>query len=455
MALSTPTHLIIFEMAPKTIHDLPEEILDNIVQHVQWRSLHGLRQVSKAFARVAGPHLYRHLYMSAHAPDIDVFTKVANNIRTANSVREIIWDDTTYLPSTEAKVASKLKRQLYEKLDPDEPKVRAYELWNESMRKHKQIREEATDHQLLKNLLPHFPHLQRITLTDIDAEHVPTVALSEASPTVRLWHKWLLEDLDVPPAVSWHLTDRLVNQLGLMSCMATDYEHELPPVNRRKRVPFRGLVILLRTLSEIPNSVDEFVIKPLRYNKSGSPGSFDSGISHMFFRYWHDDLARMESLFSRLTKLQLVVANASQPKVAKISIEQGHLTRVLSGAKLLEHLHLEAMEMGCIVTMLGKDTTLGSLRHASFGGDVDYFELGRFVSRHRGTLSTLSLHNCSFFLREMPVSVEVGALKYAPLQWRSTKLHGRRDIRPGSIDAFWSTEEMLDVPPSLIGHGQR
>jgi F-box domain len=387
-------------MKRSMIQELPEEVLFDIIRQVEGRFIKTLRLVSRTFARITKHRLHPHLYLSSHGPDISLYQRVVKDEELAEHVHELIWDDTTF-PSLPVGwwFVSKVIQRYGGDYDSYRPTLKSYRLWKDFVQDHQRIRTAAFDQFLLDEHLSRFRRLRRVTLTNIDADSISIASLPESLPTIPEWHRWRENGDRVPFAssVSWNWTHHRGSKGDLMRRMSIGYQ--APTLSFSPQlVPFRGLLILLRALTKIPNSVEEFVIKPLHNDLTGQ--QFEVGISHLFFLHWHEDLARMETLFGRLTKLQLIIASCRSCTAGKVTVAQGHLTRVLSGAKLLCHLELEAKNMGCMVKMLGVESRFSHLRHVSFSGDIDPGRLRRFSTRHQTTLSTLHLHGCMVFQDE-------------------------------------------------------
>lgn len=83
-------------MGVSNVLDLPEEMILQIVRHVEWRSIHSLRLVSEKLALIARHRLHSHLYLSSHGPDIKLFQRVVADQDLVQGVTELVFDDTTF-----------------------------------------------------------------------------------------------------------------------------------------------------------------------------------------------------------------------------------------------------------------------------------------------------------------------------------------------------------------------
>lgn len=329
-------------------------------------------------------------------------------------------------------------------------------MWSEFVLEHQRNRTAALEQELLRKHLPGFRRLERISLTNISANDIPVASVPISSPTVRKWHEWLRQGcrLLVAPSVCWNIR----TPLTYVQLQENLRIHDQDSLLLAPAGSFRGLVILLRALTKVKHSVTEFVIKPLY----SGPRKYevDSGISDNFFRHWHDDLDRMETLVSSLHKLQLVISWGGSMPANTL-----HLTRVLSGAKLLRHLHLEARHHGCLVRALGRDTIYPHLEHVTFGGYSDPARLKRFSVGHP-ILHTLRLDKCVFFDDDKSgeeveeedkdeLFLSETLYRNSRLYLQSYKFYMNPKTHPPlisdspQIDAFWAKHRYRKHPPSL------
>lgn len=164
--------------------------------------------------------------------------------------------------------------------------------------------------------------------------------------------------------------------------------------------PFRGLIILLRALSETKSChIESFEIRPQYASKYGEDNDM-RGISHYFFRQSSADLERFIAIVRCLRRLHLVISCEGSSRAlhhpsAIGTIRRGNLTRALQAAEKLEELHLE-LPLPNVMKAIGTDTQFNRLKTLTLmQGVVEPLELLEFLKRHRSTVRSLSLSHCN------------------------------------------------------------
>ncbi|KAL8673653.1 MAG: hypothetical protein Q9224_007519, partial [Gallowayella concinna] len=228
------------------------------------------------------------------------------------------------------------------------------------------------------------------------------------SPTVRLWSRLpLVNSMPFRPHVTWSLVNadceevREIESPELSELRDPDYyedqwSQEWLDSEESQHVmrPFRGLTILMRALAHSQTRVKSFSIRP-QYSVGASVDSDGQylGISHWYFRDWAPELHDMMTVFGFLRRLDLVL-HAESEEVARKTLQEGHLRRLLNSAESLEELCLELRTMR-VLDGLDPSQRYHKLRKLQIiHGIVDPDNLFRFLQTNQGSLRTLSLWCC-------------------------------------------------------------
>ncbi|KAK4502531.1 hypothetical protein PRZ48_005956 [Zasmidium cellare] len=339
-----------------------------------------------------------------------------------NLRRELIWDDTTYCDSLMEKKKYLETATHYASwgrwcsdLYPRQEGEYGWWLFLEKARLHHHIRRKRIDERLLLSALPKLENLKSVVLSSRH-HYMPTPddVCNRESPTARLWNKErLFKTFAYPPTVNWKairdtgdLSEPTKDDLRQM--MTVDYHHDPWDKNNLMTAksgvhiqrPFRGLLILLRALSNAEKHLDSFEIRPQFELQWGKDNSM-VGISHYFFRQPSTDLDRFVAIARHLRKLHLVVSCESaglaegRHASAITTVKQGHLSRFLQSAENLEELHFE-LPLPNVMKTIGPRTYYPRLKHLSLmQGIVEPLELFEFLKRHRQTIQSLTLSHCN------------------------------------------------------------
>src|SRR6478735_5793746 len=88
-------------MAPVSLLDCPDEVIDHIIERLPGSAVKAIRVSCKRLNRIASPYLFPVLYLPCHQLDVNVFRMVSENPLLIGGVRELVIDDTTVpLPET-------------------------------------------------------------------------------------------------------------------------------------------------------------------------------------------------------------------------------------------------------------------------------------------------------------------------------------------------------------------
>ncbi|KAF5614164.1 uncharacterized protein FSUBG_44 [Fusarium subglutinans] len=223
-------------MAPVSLLDCPDEVIDDIVQRLPGSAVKAARETCKRLNRIASPYLFPILYISCHQLDLDVFRMVSKNPLLIGGVRELVIDDTTVPPSvrdwaTYQKVVTcpqepndrhdHMGLGEGETLDPRymngqpskiEPSKEAWKLFNSTAQGHHENRLAHADFDALKRALPRFKSLETLVVSNrMATEYYSDGAQStdSSSPVAKLWRRFDCETEEFVPLVpkcDWHPT---------------------------------------------------------------------------------------------------------------------------------------------------------------------------------------------------------------------------------------------------------
>ncbi|KAF2163325.1 hypothetical protein M409DRAFT_26362 [Zasmidium cellare ATCC 36951] len=400
---------------------LPNEISDNILQSLSIRDVKSVRLACRSCAAMGAPHLFPRVWLSSHPLDVQIFRMVVRNPLICRGVKELIWDDTTYCDSLmeKKKYLETAKHfgswgswctDLYPRTEGEY----GYWLFFEKAQLHHHIRRKRKDERLLLSALPKLQKLKSVVLSSRHHYMPAPDDLSYGeSPTARLWPKErLFKTFAYPPTVNW----KAVRKAGsnsepknddLRQMMTVDYHHDAWDKNEltdascvHVQRPWRGLLILLRALSNTEKPIESFEIRPQFASKWGEDNSM-VGISHYFFRQRSADLERFIAIARHLRKLNLVVscegAGLAEGRHASAirTVKQGHLTRLLQSAENLEELHFE-LPVPNVMKTIGTQAHYPRLKNLSLmQGIVEPLELVDLLKKHRRTIQSLTLSHCN------------------------------------------------------------
>lgn len=407
--------------ATHSMDRLPNELTDTVLQDLSIQDIKSLRLTCRSYATVGAPHLFPRVWLSSHPLDVQVFRTVIRNPLICRGVRELIWDDTTYCDSL-------MDREKYldtakhfgswgswcTDLYPTQEGEYGYGLFLEKARLHHHIRRKRIDERLLLAALQKLKNLSSVVLSS--RHHympAPDDACIGESPTARLWNKErLFKTFAYPPTVDWKAAHEIEDDSELkiediLRMMTVDYhcdawERHEPTNASRVHVqrPWRGLLILLRALSNTNKPIENFEIQPQYASKWGKDNSM-VGISHYFFRQSTPDLERFVAIARHVRRLNLVLSCEGASSVegrhasAITTVNRGHLTRLLQSAANLEELHLE-LPLPNVMKAIGPQTHYPRLRQLSLmQGIVEPSELVAFLKEHRQTVRSLILSHCN------------------------------------------------------------
>ncbi|KAL9079571.1 MAG: hypothetical protein Q9157_001568 [Trypethelium eluteriae] len=394
--------------------DLPEELLDNIVQHSTRGSLKNLRLTSKLFERLASPLIWDRIWISSHPLDLAIFNRVTSS-RFVKNIRELVWDDTTFQrPLANWKTFLNANEHGHELRRGAKylPTRGAFEKWFEVASAHHSIRKLAHDQETLNKAMPKLENLRRVVLTNRNVEPIPhedKVPEFGTSPTVRQWKQWP-ERVPFPPSVCWYDEFRSPDEF-VGDLFDIDYlDDALPELGfygaLENSRPFRGLLILLRALNEQKIrtgklGVKEFIIRP-SYEPSTQ---LEPGISYLFFSRSGFHMTQMASIFEGLRVLNLVISNGKHRSKGASVVQLGQMTRVLRAAQQLEDLTLEMDYLPILCTdpsgvddsgALHSNYRYEKLRSVSFtNGEFQAEPLLRFLRNHANVLRDVRFYACN------------------------------------------------------------
>ena len=401
-------------MPVTSIHDLPAELLRHTSSYLGVSDIKNLRLVSPNFNVAASPYLFSRIYISSHSLDLYVFRKVTAQPLFRNSIRELVWDDSTFnrhLMSWDAYCVA--MKTTYRSIWCGRPEIKpsrsTFDLWLQIASEHHVIREARLDEKALIKALPHLPSLKRIVLTKSRNENKSRLPLWNMSPTNRYWES--VQALGFPtPVVDWwtwkhwngkrydgkwwaaeHITEQNCHRLfdldfideGLTSAEVqvqmgdrSSPGHAFHPTTR----PFRGLLILIRALAAADIRIPELMI---RLPEESTP---NNGMTHWLFRHWNRDLERFEEVVRHLRVLHLNISKSWAEESDTDDASDGHVRRILHVAKDLEELNLVLWNIH-IFKALDPNFTYPNMKSVFFeSGVCTLNELLTFLQNHRSTL---------------------------------------------------------------------
>ncbi|KAF5722185.1 hypothetical protein FMUND_3107 [Fusarium mundagurra] len=455
-------------MAPVSLLDCPDELIDNIVERLPGSAIKAVRKSCKRLNRIASPYLFPVLYLSCHQLDLNVFELVSENPLLIGGVRELVIDDTTVpLPGTipdwhtyqkvvtfpehpEDRCAH-LKLSPGDTLDPvfmrDEPsKVvptkEGWELFRCIAVGHHENRLAHADVEALKTALPRFKRLERLVVSNRNANDSFSEGAQShvsSSPVVRKWRLFQAEHDEIVPLAprsDWQasglgIRDRSrVNTLdwfaehlnGIMSNLyyftlgseeffsemsfvktekfeKTEYQYEAPSSElfaliREARVIHLALLVLEDP--KLQSQLTEFRVDASHDTLSND---YQPGLLITLFDKqspFGERLASSFALAKNITKFRLVLNGCENQKIAGWIIK-GRVSHTLSSMPQLEELYLEPHGMP-VFSVLPDNMTFPRLRCVHFScGHLHPDTLVDFLERHGSTLKSLIIEHCSLY----------------------------------------------------------
>ncbi|KAF5536070.1 hypothetical protein FMEXI_10507 [Fusarium mexicanum] len=221
-------------MAPVSLLDCPDEVIDDIVQRLPGSAVKAARETCKRLNRITSPYLFPILYISCHQLDLDVFGMVSKNPLLIGGVRELVIDDTTVSPSvrdwpTYQKVVTfpedagdrrdHLQLDEGKTLNPNfmywepskvKPSKEAWKIFSSTAQGHHENRLAHADFDALKRALPRLKNLRSLVLTNRMADDSFSEGAQSSvssSPVVKVWRRFETEVyLPLVPRCDWHST---------------------------------------------------------------------------------------------------------------------------------------------------------------------------------------------------------------------------------------------------------
>ncbi|KAF5548777.1 hypothetical protein FPHYL_9837 [Fusarium phyllophilum] len=406
-------------MAPISLLDCPDELIDNIVERLPGSAIKAVRKSCKRLNRIASPYLFPVLYLSCHQLDLNVFEMVSENPLLIGGVHELVIDDTTVpLPDTipdwhtYQKVVTFLEhpedRRAHlglrpcDTLDPyymrDEPSEvvptrEGWELFRLTAMWHHDNRLAHADVKALKEALPRFKKLERLVVSSRNAndnfsegaQRAPRAAFRQAlwcgsgggfkRNTTRL----LLLPRDAIGRPAEHL-DGIMSNLNYFTSGSeeffsemsfvktekfekTEYQYEAPSSElfaliREARVMHLALLVLEEP--KLQCQLTEFRVDAshdtlVNYCQPGLPITLFDKQSPFVER-----LATGFALAKNITKFRLVLNGCEHQKFAEMIIKEGRVSHTLSSMPQLEELYLELHGMSVFSAL--PDMTFPRLR---------------------------------------------------------------------------------------------
>ncbi|MCJ1228961.1 hypothetical protein MMC12_005625 [Toensbergia leucococca] len=440
---------------------LSYELLDNIVRRLDSHGIKTIRLTSQRLHQVASPLLFQRIFISSHPLDLDVFNRITSNSILQKNIRELIWDDTTLnqVLMTWEIFVSQAEHSWPNHPAEYTPSRGAFDFWVGTTKDHHVIRSQHLDQRSLMETLPKLSSLESVILTNRNVEALPSerdFPEAGSSPTTRQWLA-LPEKVPFPPRVDWLLTnaDSEAFDGGINNFFNIDFYDDGWPAEEvnlndsdyycvyNTLRPFRGLLILLRALSNTGTRIKKFMIRP-SYEKFRD---HMPGISHVLFQKWSPDLDCFVDVVKHLRVLHLVISS-DEIGSGKITARLGHLTRLLRAAAQLEDLSLEMTEMPT-VGVLDPSYTYPYLRKARFlEGNIDPERFLTFLRNHRATLQNLELYYCHLEISTWETTVAL--IKQEQLTYKHCIFHHVSDNTP--LHDWMSASENINELLMHNGH---
>lgn len=332
------------------------------------RDIASLRLTCKAIHQTtASCPLFRRIYISSHAADLDAFQSITQNPRLAQHVEEIVWDDTTF---NRLLLDYKVYKPIWQCSHLYEEDLRqAFEIWKDRVEEHLRIRQHELDFQALVEALPKLPSLKKITLTRLSLENVQKSSSWTfrgrpelmKSPAMKQWRAipYRFRKYMSIPSVQWHwqnwryqgnypsdvtetfspkyryegMSPALVNFFDDWD--GDDYSLYAEAVMRSPAQPapvyspFRGLILLARAIDQTASPLEEFQI----LDDDGG------GISLQYFQEQNPEFQTLLRALRFVRHISLDTDNDGCPSAVRLETGDG-LVSVLSTMSGLESLYL-------------------------------------------------------------------------------------------------------------------
>ncbi|PNP61084.1 hypothetical protein FNYG_14172 [Fusarium nygamai] len=453
-------------MAPVSLLDCPDELIDNMVERLPGSAIKAVRKSCKRLNRIASPYLFPVLYLSCHQLDLNVFEMVSENPLLIGGVRELVIDDTTVplpgtipdwhtykkvvtLPEHPEDRRAHLKLFPGDTLDPfymrDEPSEvvptgEGWELFRCTAAWHHENRLAHADVEALKAALPRFKKLERLVVSNRNANDTFSEGAQSrvsSSPVVRKWRLLQAEHGEIVPlaprcdwqASGFGIDDRSrVNTLDwfaeyLNSIMSNLYAYthgseefldirtdkfetleyqygapssELFALIREARVMHLALLVLEEP--KLQSQLTEFRVDASHDTRSKD---YQPGLPITLFEKQSPFVQRLASSFAlakNITQFRLVLSSFTDHRFGEWIISEGGVYRTLSSMPQLEELYLEPHGMSVFPACLGADMAFPRLRCVHFScGHLHLDTLVDFVERHGSTLKSLIIEHCSLY----------------------------------------------------------
>lgn len=215
-------------MAPVSLLDCPDEVIDHIIERLPGSAVKAIRVSCKRLNRIASPYLFPVLYLSCHQLDLNVFRMVSENPLLIGGVHELVIDDTTVpLPETIPDWHTYQKvvtfpedsddRRAHLELHPGgtldpwmmrgrpskvNPTKEGWELLRSIAQWHHENRLTHADFEALKAALPHFKKLERLVVSNRNANDSFSEGAQScvsSSPVVQKWRRFQAEEHESVP----------------------------------------------------------------------------------------------------------------------------------------------------------------------------------------------------------------------------------------------------------------
>ncbi|KAF5634666.1 hypothetical protein F52700_5859 [Fusarium sp. NRRL 52700] len=455
-------------MAPVGLLDCPDEIIDDIIQRLPGSAVKAVRKSCRRLNRIASPYLFPVLYLSCHQLDLDVFRMVSKNPLLIGGVRELVIDDTTVplqktIPDwfTYQKVVNfpehpedrraHLGLRPYDTLDPFDmigkpskvvPAREGWEFLRRTVMWHHENRLGHADLEALKAALPHFKKLERLVVSNRNANDKFSEGAQSSvssSPMVQKWRLFQAEQdelVPLAPRCDWQASglgmrdksrvntlDWFVEYLdAIMSNVyyftlgeeeffmdgsavvqtdkyeKTEYQYSAPSSElfaliREARVFHLALLVLEDP--KLQSQITEFRVDASHDTLSND---YQPGLPITLFDKQSPFVDRLVSSFAlaeNMTKFQLILSNITVHKFGEWIIKEGGVSRTLAAMPQLEELYVEPHGMP-VFSALPIDVTFPQLHRVHFScGHLHTDKFVDFLKRQGSTLKSLVIEDCS------------------------------------------------------------
>ncbi|KAH7203550.1 hypothetical protein DER44DRAFT_867752 [Fusarium oxysporum] len=432
-------------MAPVSLLDCPDEVIDHIIERLPGSAVKAIRL------------------------DLNVFRMVSENPLLIGGVRELVIDDTTVpLPETIPDWRTYQKvvtfpedsddRRAHLELHPGEtldpwmmrgrpskvnPTKEGWELLRSIAQWHHENRLTHADFEALKAALPHFKKLERLVVSNRNANDSFSEGAQScvsSSPVVQKWRRFQGEEhesVPLAPRCDWQASglgmndrsrvntlDWFVEFLGdIMSNLyaftlehdelftdgsivrtdkfeKTEYQYNAPSSElfaliREARVFHLALLVLEDP--KLQSQLTEFRVDASHdilskhYQSCLAITLFDNQSP------FAERLAGGFALAENITKFNLVLSNFTVHRFGEWIMKEGRVSRTLSSMPQLEELYLEPHGMP-VFSALPINMTFPRLRRVHFScGHLHPDKFLDFLERQGSTLKSLIIEHCSLY----------------------------------------------------------